>query len=153
MADDKVRFAWSFVPVLPLHITPKINMINRAVLPLVVTVPTTDPSGGTERNTGFGDIIMANVFAPNKTAGFLYGIGPTWQFPSASSDFLGSGKVSVGPAAGAVWVGKEWILGLFPQQWWSIAGDSDRENVSFLDLQYFIWRLLLVAGRLVSPKT
>jgi hypothetical protein len=140
-ADDKVSFAWNFQPVLPLHLTKEYNFISRAVLPFVESVPVPDPSGGTQHKTGFGDIVMANVVAPNKSKGFMWAIGPTWRFPSASSDFTGSGKWSAGPAAAAFWVGEEWIFGVFPQQWFSFAGDGDREDVSLLDLQYFVWRL------------
>jgi hypothetical protein len=140
-ADDRVKFTWNFQPVLPLHLTKDFNLLNRGVIPIVQTLEVPDPSGGTQRKTGFGDIILASVIAPNKTKGFLWGIGPTWQFPSASSDFTGSGKWSVGPAVGGVYIGENWVFGLFPQQWFSFAGDKDREDVSLLDVQYFLWRL------------
>ena len=140
-ADDRVKFSWNFQPVLPLHLNKDYNLISRAVIPFVETLDVTDPSGGTQRETGFGDIVLASVLAPNKGKGFMWAIGPTWQFPSASSDFTGSGKWSVGPAAAALWVGEKWIFGVFPQQWFSFAGDGDRKDVSLLDMQYFVWRL------------
>jgi len=139
--SDSVSFKWNFQPVLPLHLNKDYNLINRAVIPFLETLEVTDPSGGTQRKTAFGDIILASIFAPNKPKGLLWAIGPTWQFPSASSDFTGTGKWSVGPAAAAFWVGEKWIFGAFPQQWFSFAGDGDREDVSLLDVQYFVWRL------------
>jgi hypothetical protein len=38
-ADGEVGFSWGFQPVLPLHITPKVNLINRAVLPFLEVNP------------------------------------------------------------------------------------------------------------------
>lgn len=141
-ADDRVKFSWNFQPALPLHLTKQFNLVSRAVIPFVDTFEVPDASGGTERKTGFGDIIFASALTPNKQEGFLWALGPTWRFPSASSAFTGSGKWSVGPAAAAFWVGKQWVYGVFPQQWFSFAGDGDREDVSLMDLQYFAWRLL-----------
>jgi len=140
-SDGRVSFKWNLQPVLPLHLTKDYNLITRAVIPFIDTLEVTDPSGGTQRKTGFGDIVLASVLTPNKPKGFNWAIGPTWQFPSASSDFTGSGKWSVGPAAAALYIGEKWIFGVFPQQWFSFAGDGDREDVSLLDMQYFVWRL------------
>ena len=141
--DDQVKFNWGFQPVLPLHITKDFNLLNRAVITLLQENPVPDPggSGGTTGAVGFGDTILANILAPNKPNGFIWGIGPTWQFPSASSDFTGTGKYSVGPAAAAIYIGEHWVFSLFPQQWFSYAGDGDRDDVSLLDMQYGAWRL------------
>ena len=141
-ADGEVGFSWNFQPVLPLHLTPKWNLINRAVIPFLEVNPVPNASGGIDHPAEFGDIILANILSPNKAKGFIWGVGTTWSFPSASSDRAGSGKVELGPAGGAFWLGKEWIFGVFPQQWFSIGGDSSRSDVSFLDMQYFVWRLL-----------
>lgn len=42
----------------------------------------------------------------------------------------------------AVHLGKEWVVGVLAQQWWSYAGDDDRPDTSQLNAQYFIQRLL-----------
>ncbi|MDH3970470.1 MAG: hypothetical protein OEU56_26015 [Rhodospirillales bacterium] len=139
--DGEVGFTWNFQPVLPLHLNDDWNLINRAVLPFLEVNPVPDGSGEVDHPAEFGDIILANILAPNKSQGFIYGLGTTWSFPSASSNRAGSGKWQLGPAAGAFYVGKEWIFGVFPQQWFSIGGDGDRSDVSFLDMQYFVWRL------------
>jgi len=71
-----------------------LNLINRSVIPFVETLEVPDASGKMRRKSGFGDIVLASVTAPNKAKGFLWGLGPTWQFPSAGTDFTGSGKRS-----------------------------------------------------------
>jgi hypothetical protein len=73
---------------------------------------------------------------------FLWGIGPTFIFPTASKDELGQEKWQAGPSAVGLWMGKEWIWGVFPQHWWSFAGNNDRKSTSFTNIQYFIWRML-----------
>jgi hypothetical protein len=38
---------------------------------------------------------------------FLWGIGPTFIFPTASKDELGQEKWQAGPSAVGIWIGKE----------------------------------------------
>jgi len=83
-----------------------------------------------------------SLLSPAKTAGsFLWGVGPAFIFPTASKDELGQEKWQAGPAAVGLHLGKEWIFGVFPQHWWSFAGNDDRESTSQTNIQYFIWRL------------
>ncbi|MEN6620998.1 MAG: hypothetical protein ABFD50_05580, partial [Smithella sp.] len=100
-----------------------------------------DPYG---RTTGFGDISYVGLLSPKKpdkvgTGIFVWGVGPTFIFPTASEDLLGQGKFQAGPSAVAAYIGKEWAFGLFPQHWWSYAGDSSREHTNMTNMQYFIY--------------
>jgi len=76
-ADGGVGFSWGFQPVLPLHITPKVNLINRAVIPFLEVNPVPDSSNGINHPAEFGDIIVANILASNKARGFIYGAVPS----------------------------------------------------------------------------
>ena len=49
----------------------------------------------------------------------MWGLGPTFQFPTASTDFTGSDQWSAGPAAYLGWIGEERLMRVFPKQWWS----------------------------------
>jgi hypothetical protein len=62
-------------------------------------------------------------------------VGDTFIFPTATSTFTGQGKVQAGPGVVVGYLTKEFILGVFPQQWFSIGGDSDRRDTSQLNLQ------------------
>jgi hypothetical protein len=73
---------------------------------------------------------------------FLWGIGPTFIFPTASKDALGQEKWQAGPSVVGLWMGKDWIWGVFPQHWWSFAGNNDRKSTNHTNIQYFIWRML-----------
>ncbi len=66
-------------------------------------------------------------------------MGPTFMFPTASDSFFGSEKFSVGPAAILVYLGEKWKLGFIAQHWWSVAGESDRPDVSTSNIQYLIY--------------
>lgn len=126
-------------PVLPVSLTENWNLITRPVLPLLVSQPhpSAPPGTGIQRTTGFGDTILMEMFAPNQklTGNWLFGIGPTFIFPTASNDFTGQGKWQVGPAAVAGYLSQKWILGAFVQNWTSFAGKSGRPETNSMNLQ------------------
>lgn len=118
------------------------NVITRLTLPFVETVPLPLGSGSGDRRSGFGDIQLGSVLAPNRRYGFVWGLGPTFIFPSASDDALGQGKWQAGPALVAGHHGKQWTAYAIVQQWWSFAGDDDRADTSQLCLNYVMLRSL-----------
>ena len=96
------------------------------------------------RTTGFGDMYYNGLFAPRKgidwiNGKFLWGAGFDLGFPTASEDILGTGKWLAGPSALGVYMGQKWKIGGLVQQYWDYAGDSDRDDVSLMNLQYFIY--------------
>ncbi|UVL75492.1 hypothetical protein LOY23_15030 [Pseudomonas protegens] len=101
-----------------------------------------------QRTSGFGDLAYVGVFSPKEPLRFagggklVWGVGPTAMFPTAEQDVLGTGKYSLGPAFVAAYLGPDWTLGVFPQHWWSVAGDGRRKDVSLSNIQYFIQRAL-----------
>jgi len=140
--DDKWFYNLNFQPVLPLPLTRDWNLINRPVFPTFADRPVLE-SDGFDETGGLGDIGLVSLLSPAKTAGgFLWGVGPSFIFPTASKDELGQEKWQAGPAAVGLHLGKEWIFGAFPQHWWSFAGNDDRKSTSQTNIQYFIWRLL-----------
>ena len=140
--DEKWFYSLNFQPVLPLPLTSEWNLINRPVFPIYAGRPILE-SDGFENADGLGDIALVSLLSPAKTSGsFLWGVGPTFIFPTASKDELGQEKWQAGPAAVGLYLGKEWIFGAFPQHWWSFAGNGDRQSTSQTNIQYFIWRLL-----------
>jgi len=128
-----------FQPVLPIGISPDFNLITRPVVPLVVSQPHPNPKNPLEidRSTDFGDIALLQLVSPSpKLAGsWLLGLGPTWIFPSAGSDFTGQGKVQVGPSALVGYLAEKWIVGALVQNWWSIGGSNSRNDTRSMNLQ------------------
>jgi hypothetical protein len=72
----------------------------------------------------------------------VWGLEPTFVFPTASSDLLGSGKYQMGPTAFGSFIGNDFILGGLLQHWEDIGsgGDGLDQSVSYswLNLFYFI---------------
>ena len=128
-----------FQPVLPVSITDDWNLITRPVIPLFVSQPHPNPNDPRKnaRNTNFGDTTLLQLISPSpRLAGnWLLGLGPTWMFPTAGSDYTGQGKWQVGPGALVGYLSDKWILGLFPQFWWSFAGPNSREQTGQMNLQ------------------
>ncbi len=125
-----------FQPVLPVSLTKDWNLITRPVFPLYNSVPVPTGPGTFSQTTGFGDTILLELLSPANVGGWILGLGPTFIFPTASSEFTGQGRWQAGPGAVVGYLSKEYIIGVFPQQWWSI-GSADRPSTSQMNLQPF----------------
>jgi hypothetical protein len=143
-------YTGSFQPTMPVNLSRfglerfdwarDFNVITRAIVPFAVTQPL-EPGDG-DRRSGFGDIELASAVAPNRSSGWVWGIGPTFIFPSASDDALGQGKWQAGPVGIGGYLTKDWNAYVVAQQWWSFAGNRDRARASQLDLNYVLIRNL-----------
>jgi hypothetical protein len=131
---------------LPVSPTRDWNLITRPVFTLFNSTPYSvvyqDPVSARtftdiQRTTAFGDLIWMEMLSPAPTiaGNWLLGVGPTFVFPTASSDYTGQGKWQAGPAVVAGYLSKGWILGAFAQQWTSFAGDSSRSDTYQMNLQ------------------
>ena len=137
LENGEWNYNLQFQPVLPIGLTKDLNLITRPVIPLYNSVPHETAPGEFERTTGFGDIILLELLSPAHSGHWILGAGPTFIFPTATSDFTGQGKWQAGPALVVGYLTKEFIVGVFPQQWWSFAGDSGRPDTSQMNLQPF----------------
>jgi hypothetical protein len=126
---------WNFQPVLPVSLTKDWNLITRMVMPFYNIVPHETAPGEFERTAGLGDMILLELLSPANAGNWVLGAGPTFIFPTATSKFTGQGKVQAGPSVVVGYLTKEFFLGLFPQQWFSIGGDPGRPDTSQLNLQ------------------
>lgn len=130
-------------PVVPITIGGW-NIINRTIAPVIYLPDVTDglpelPQGVDGGSTfGLGDINHSIYFSPAKAGPVIWGIGPSFTFPTATDRKLGSEKWSAGPAAVALAQPGPWVIGTLVRQLWSYAGDNDREDVSQLLVQPFV---------------
>lgn len=143
------RVVWT-VPSMPLD-QDKIDAATGQSDPFGEFQGNTLPPGGGAlpinvfdgRTTGFGDMYYVGLFSPNEAPDlwngkFLWGLGFDMGFPTATSDILGTGKWTAGPSALGAYMGPTWKVGLLLQQYWDYAGFDDRDNVSLMNLQYFL---------------
>lgn len=117
-----------------------------------------DPFG---RTTGLGDTVLLTLLGPNTDDGWIYAGGISQIFPTASEDVLGQGKWQIGPAALLARLGSDYgkfnidsfNIGALAQQWWSYAGDDDREGTNQADIQYFLnWKIDATAMIGMTPN-
>ena len=64
--------------------------------------------------------------------------GAAFQFPTATTETLGSGKWSAGPSVDYEYESGKLFAGFIAMNLWSFAGDSDRKNVNFLMVKPFV---------------
>src|SRR5688572_33198211 len=59
---DGFRYTMNFVPVIPVALNMRWNMISRTVLPTIHK----DDMVGRSSQTGLGDLVESHIFSPNK---------------------------------------------------------------------------------------
>jgi len=126
-------------PVYPIALNERWNLITRTILPIVFQQEMT---AGLGDKFGLGDLTASGFFSPVKESGPMWGIGPAFLLPLATSSILGSGKFGFGPTAVVVWQDERWTFGALANQIWSFTGDSAREDVSSMFLQPSVTRSL-----------
>ena len=115
---------WNFQPVMPVSLTKDLNLITRPVMPFYNIVPHETSPGEFARDAGLGDLALLELLSPANSGNWVLGAGPTAIFPTATSGFTGQGKWQLGPSVVVGYLTKEFFIGVFPQQWWSIGGQS-----------------------------
>jgi hypothetical protein len=131
----------NFQPVMPVGINEDWNLITRPVITAFNSVP--HPRENVtplewRRSETFGDSVLLELVSPSpKQSGkWLLGLGPTLIFPTANSKWTGQGKYQAGPAGLVGYLDEKFIIGVFPQQWYSFSGaGSSRDSTSQMNLQ------------------
>jgi len=88
--------------------------------------------------TAIGDLRFVNIAVFHANPMFLWGIGPTFVFPTAGGRATGQGKWQAGPAAAVAFVPEKWLVGVLIQNPISFAGDRDRKDVNSMIVQPFV---------------
>ncbi len=159
-------------PILPVPLTEDWNLVTRPIIPLVTAPRFNAPAGlfgdcppncnsrpppdqvfpsslDSDRKTRWGDIMLWSMLTPaepREVMGgkkFVWGLGPSFRFPTATTDQFGSERYSVGPSNILMLLperGGRWTFGLFNQHHlWSFGGNDDRERVKTSQIQYIWW--------------
>lgn len=135
--DDGKKYLVNIQPVIPISIGPEWNIISRTILPLVDQKDFLP--GGSVDASGLGDIAQSFFLSPKKPAarGWIWGAGPILLLPTATDNALGSEKWGLGPTAVALRQKNGFTYGILANHIWSVAGDSDRSDISATYLQPF----------------
>jgi hypothetical protein len=125
--NDDLQYILYVQPVVPFRLSEDWNLITRTIIPLI-DQPELGPGVGDV--FGLGDIQLSQFLSPAKAGALIWGIGPIFQFPTATDDALGSDKWSAGPTAAALTIRGPWVAGALVNHLWSFAGDDDRADVN-----------------------
>lgn len=124
-------------PVTPVSINKDWNMIIRTIMPLYIDQQS--PTIGGQDASGIGDILQSFFFSPKALTknGWVWAVGPVFNYATASNDALGSGKWSAGPTALALKQKHGSTVGILANQLWSFAGSDNQADVNAMFLQPF----------------
>ena len=154
---DNIQNVLNIQPVFPFHLNDNWNLITRPILPIIYQEPFLSGNELQEAEQqlgddvgrdlfGLGDLTPEFFFSPSKPivlapdVGLVWGIGPTFQLPTATNDLLGTGKWSAGPGFVVFLSAKPLHIttGFLINNLWSFAGDDDRADVNAMTLQPFL---------------
>lgn len=125
-------------PVIPFSISKDWNMVLRWIAPIVwqplPNTPTTPETGV----YGFGDMQPTFFLVPKMTGKLIWGAGPIFQLPTATSTSLGQGKLGLGPSVVVLTQPGPWTIGVLANNVWSVAGSGSRPDVNQFLMQYFV---------------
>ena len=122
-------------PVIPINISDDWMIKSRTILPVSWQPYPDRISGG---DFGLGDTTQTFFLAPRGDRKLVWGIGPAFVIPTATSPPLGQGKFSIGPSVLALSQPGHWTLGGIVNNVWSVAGSGSRAPVNEMQLQPLI---------------
>jgi hypothetical protein len=129
------KYTLNFQPVIPITLSPKLNLITRYIIPILDQHSIT---GEGVNQFGLSDATVSAFFTPaNIKNGLTWGIGPAFLFPIGTNDFLTTKKWAAGPTAIVLKQAHGLTYGFLVNQLWSFAGDETRNEINQMFLQPF----------------
>jgi hypothetical protein len=130
------RYLLNLQPVVPLSLNDEWNLISRTIVPISDQSDFSPDPGG---QSGIGDITEAMFFSPKAPTarGLIWGAGPQFLVPSATSDSLGNDQWGMGPTLVMLKQRNAWTFGALVGHMFSVAGDDGRTSVNVTNLQPF----------------
>ena len=123
-ANDQDMVKLFFQPTLPFPLSNGKTVWVRPGVPFVIDQPIYDAdSGRLGSDSGLGDMTLDVQYGTTLENGFLWSVGFSSLFPTASGD-LGSEFWALGPGFQLGLISEKSILGVFANHQWDIAGDG-----------------------------
>ena len=123
-------------PVIPLTLSPKLNLITRIVMPIVTQYNVTGPN---TQQSGLSNFVASAFFSPSDSKnGITWGIGPAFLLPTTTNDLLGTNRTAIGPTAVLLKQTNGWTIGALINQLWSGSGTVPAYEVNQMFLQPFL---------------
>jgi hypothetical protein len=124
-------------PVIPLALGDNWTLISRTIIPFAAQ---SDVIPGDPHQSGLGDITQSFFFSPKESiGGWIIGAGPALLLPTATDPSLGYGKWGLGATMVVLkQTSSAWTYGALWNHIWSVAGDSNRPDISSTFIEPFI---------------
>lgn len=123
--DDRTSSVLNIQPVYPLNLNDDWNLITRTILPIVNQPPVGTLS---RQEWELGNSQFSGFFSPRDSKGWIWGVGPIFEFPTHTNDVLASDNYSAGPTFVAIKMAGPWVVGGLINQLWSFSGDDPEVN-------------------------
>ena len=120
------KMVFNVQPVIPITLSPKVNLITRWIIPIISQY---DITGENTSQGGLGDAVITGFVSPSQSS-LTWGIGPVFLVPTATDDLLGGGKFGIGPSVVALKQSGPWTFGALANHIISIAGNVTRKDIS-----------------------
>jgi hypothetical protein len=111
-------------PVIPIGISKDWNLLVRWIMPIVWQPLPNQPSTPETGVYGLGDMVPTFFISPKNPGRLIWGAGPVFQLPTATSTYLGQGKLGIGPSIVVLMQPGHWTLGVLVNNVWSVAGSG-----------------------------
>ena len=113
------------------------GILTRVDIPFVVAHR---PDG---TSAGLGDIYGQALLLPYAKGKFVFAVGSGVFLPTATNRRLGTGKLTIAPAAAPVWfIPKRGFFLIKAQDYFSVAGAGDRPDLHYMTIMpLLVWRL------------
>jgi hypothetical protein len=127
---DKMQYVLNIQPVMPVELPSEWVLIVRHILPVIMqTWPL--------YRGGLGDLTTELFVTPPPFGPFMFGVGPSFEFPTASYESLGAGKFTAGPGGVVVYNKGKILAGALVNNLWSYAGSPNRVYTNTMTIQPF----------------
>jgi hypothetical protein len=124
-ADDQDMVKLFFQPTLPFSLENGKTLWVRPGVPYLIDQPVYDTdSRRLGSQSGLGDITLDVQYGTTLENGFLWSVGFSSIFPTASEEGLGSEMWTLGPGFQLGRVTEKSVFGVFANHQWDIAGDG-----------------------------
>jgi hypothetical protein len=136
-SEDGTKQTLNIQPVIPASLSEHWNLITRVIMPVVAQE---DIFGESGNQFGLGDTTPTFFFSPKQptASGWILAAGPVLLLPTATDDLLGTEKWGAGPSVLALKQAGGWTYGVLANHIWSIAGSSQRNEISSTFIQPFL---------------
>ncbi|KFA86808.1 hypothetical protein Q664_51365 [Archangium violaceum Cb vi76] len=131
--EDRTFLLLNFQPVIPIKLSSNWNLIARTIVPVIDA-----PGPESTRFRGLGDVQEQLFFAPAKSGGFIWGLGPVLSLPTATVDSVRTGSWAAGPSGVLLVMTGPWVLGGLASQLWTFEDEGGAPRINQLSFQYFI---------------